>query len=91
MVRTYVEYWSRVEKQSPKELLSGLAHSILCVLDGVAGTFPTVDMVISPHPDDKKFHQDEGENWYADAPKEASEAAFNDTMLHELLYQGWKP
>jgi hypothetical protein len=36
-IRGAVEYWRREEQVDKNEALSGLAHSILCILDGVSG------------------------------------------------------
>lgn len=64
-----------------RDRLSGLLHSFLCIFDGVSGGWPAFDIVASPHPDDKEYHRDEGEDWIEPG------TVINDTMLHELLYR----
>jgi hypothetical protein len=89
--RGLVDYWAgpNVDRASCYERMQGLLHSFLCIIDGVSGEMPAFDLVARPHPDDKAYHQAEGENWIEDG------TVINDTMLHELLYvpgreDGWR-
>ena len=59
---------------------SGLLHSILCVFDGSSASLPAFDITASPHPDDKKYHQENEENWWTDG-----EVINDDVHLHDLL------
>jgi len=71
-------YWLREDRApTAKEKMEGMLFSILVMIDGGAG-MPAIDLVPNPHPDDKKYHQENGENWYA-------RKAFNHAQLHELL------
>lgn len=81
--REIARYWAGplVEEHSVEERLSGMLHSILPLIDGQAG-MPALDLVCRPHPDDKEFHQAEGEDWVEDG------TVLNaDVLLHELLYR----
>jgi hypothetical protein len=85
--RSYADYWASpaVDRATCHERLQGLVHSILCIFDGVSGGMPAFDIVARPHPDDKEYHRQNGENWIEDG------TVINDAMLHELLYQGaWR-
>lgn len=61
-----VDYWDGQWGSRPtkKEILSGLAFSILVSLDGGAVTLPGFVVAPMPHPDDKDFHEKRGENWF---------------------------
>jgi len=79
-IRYLARYWATTpDRQTPLERCQGLAFSILNIFDGTSG-LPAFDIVLSPHPDDKAFHQSEGENWYDPG------MMINDCMLHELFY-----
>lgn len=89
--RSLADYWagkpgSNVPvERTCYERIQGALHSWLCILDGVSGGLPAFDLVASPHPDDKEYHRAEGENWIEPG------TVINDTMLHEVLYQGaWR-
>jgi len=64
----------------------GLLHSVLVIFDGDSVALPAFDIVARPHPADKAFCQEEGENWIEDG------TAINaGTALHEILYEGaWR-
>ena len=88
--RVLVDYWAKVDlsgkefdgSRSVHDRLSGLLHSFLVTLDGNAGGFPcAVDLVCRPHPDDKAFNIEEGEQWVEDGT-----VLNSDTLLHEVLY-----
>lgn len=88
--RSIADYWASeaVPRQNCHERIQGALHSFLVLLDGCSGEMPAFDVVARPHPDDKAYHQAEGENWIEDG------TVINDTMLHELLYaagrtDGW--
>lgn len=38
-IKQYINYWSSQTDKTDKEKLEGLAFSILCILDGVSGSF----------------------------------------------------
>ncbi len=65
-IRTMVGYWEREERApSVREKLEGLAFSMLVAIDGESG-LPAFHLVPRPHPDDKAFSQENGENWWPD-------------------------
>jgi hypothetical protein len=78
-VRTMVDYWDKTERDK-KGALSGLAFSILTMIDGAA-ELPAFDLVCRPHPDDEAFHKSEDEDWYPDG------MVVNECMLHDLFYK----
>lgn len=72
-IRAYVHYWATTELHPASEAenrseihrrLDGLAFSILNILDGTSAGLPSFVVAPSPHPDDKEFHKNEGENWW---------------------------
>ena len=68
--------------KSVEDRILGFTHSLLATIDGTGMIFPSIDLVLRPHPDDKAFHSKEGENWYRNG------MAFNaSTYLHEILYE----
>lgn len=76
-IRDAVDYWRRESRASREDALSGVAHSILCVLDGVTAWGPECcyDLVR------KAAEPEEG-----DTPPDQTISA----MFHELLYKdGW--
>src|SRR5688500_7730912 len=80
-VWTRIDFWEGVENESCRDKLEGLTHSLLALLDG-SGDFPSVDLIVRPHPDDKAFLEAEGEDWYPDGCNFVS-----GVMLHEQLYR----
>ena len=79
-IHALVEYWANLPDHTDKEKCDGLAFSILVTLDGESADLPALDLLLSPHPDDKQFHIDEDEDWYE------SGMMINDCALHELWY-----
>lgn len=82
--RTLTEYWARpsvAPEYDTRQRLSGLLHSILCVIDGASAGFNcALDLVCRPHPDDKAYQQQQGDNWIEDGT-----VLNGSAMLHELL------
>ena len=62
-IDTYVHYWGMVPGTASKKL-HGLAHSILVMLDGEDAYLPAFKVLPSPHPDDRAYHEERGENWW---------------------------
>lgn len=80
-VRGVVRYWANLPDLPNQDRCEGVAFSILTTIDGCAGGFPcALDLVCRPHPDDKAFQVDEGENWIEDG------MVINDCQLHESFY-----
>jgi hypothetical protein len=90
-IRCMVDYWATVKGRTEKEKLSGLAFSILVTLDGGTNlpAFDAIpvrtgkgchfDIVPCPHPTDKDYCKDNGENWFEPVPLPGT--------LHELFYR----
>lgn len=73
-------YWST----SPgcgtmEERVSGCAFSILSMLDGSTMNLPGMDLMPTPHPDDKQYDIDNGENYF-----EAGTVV--STSLHDMYH-----
>lgn len=81
-VRALAAYWAEhPDQRTVRERCDGLAFSILNIFDGTSGDLPAFDLVARPHPDDKSYHQERGEDWIEDG------TVINDCMLHEMYYQ----
>lgn len=89
-----IDEWDNAEpSRNPDETASdqrirmeGLAHSILCLLDGTAGDMPGFRVVPFPSKEDKDYDLEQGENWF---PREDGvEEIQNDIAgdLHKRLY-----
>ena len=65
-IRSYAEYWDKVDRKTSIEKLHGLAFSILGIFDGTTPGLPALDIVLRPHPDDKEYQKDQDEDWFED-------------------------
>ena len=75
-----VDYWANLKEQpNTREKLSGLAFSILALLDGCTA-LPGFIVTPNAHPTDKDFHISEGENWFPTGVDIAG-------SLHELMHK----
>lgn len=92
-VRDLVRYWeccavSELRAHSGQselhERLEGLAFSIMTTLDGCTG-LPKFAVIPDPHPDDRRFHIKEGEDYF---PPLKTRAPLCDIAgaLHETLF-----
>ena len=81
-----VDYWEKESRRpDARGKLTGLAFSILAMIDGSNIGIPAIDLVLRPHPDDEQYHKDEGENWWEDG------MAINDEVhLHEMWHQVYR-
>lgn len=83
-----VDFWADVKGKNDKEKLSGLAFSILSMLDGCAGDLPAFEVIPTPHPEDKEYLKSQGENWYPDVESgDEAVTVHGDHMLHELWHR----
>lgn len=81
-MRHLAHYWATTPNAGTvKERCEGVAFSILNIFDGTSSGLPAFDLVVSPHPDDKQFHIDEGENYMPDGL-----VINEDCHLHDLFY-----
>lgn len=83
-LRGYVLQWTSFEDYTVEERLSGLAFSMLCMLDGVSGDLPAFDVLAAPNKDDKEYHQENGDDWVEPGTAlHASEDGYGCVMMHE--------
>ena len=62
-----IEYWEKDNRAlTLRDKLEGLAHSILAALDGCSMALPGFAIIPNPHPDDKQYYIENGEDWYPD-------------------------
>ncbi len=79
-----VQYWLNEQRRpSAKEKLEGLAFSILVMIDGGHGSLPSFKLIPNPHPTDKSYCQENGEDWW---PNNCDIGG----GLHELIHQKYK-
>ncbi len=79
-----IEYWDKEPRAaSQRDRLSGLVHSLLVALDGSAAALPGFCVSPSPHPDDRQYNIDEGEDYYPETEEHVDIAG----SLHERLYR----
>ena len=91
-IRATARYWASLpekDKATGREITvldrcEGVAFSILSTLDGCSLSLPPVTLKLDPHPEDKGFLSENGENWF-EPGMEIS------TMLHEFFHQRPKP
>ncbi len=64
-IKNMADYWETdVKNVSIRYRLHGIIFSILAMFDGEDGKLPTMDIVMSPHPDDEEWHKGNGDNWF---------------------------
>ncbi len=80
-IRALAPYWASVERDTVEEKISGALFSVLTLIDGSTLSLPAMDIVLRPHPEDKEFFEDNGENWFEDGM-----AINDDVHLHEFFY-----
>lgn len=61
-----LHYWETLPDKTLHERMDGLVFSVLTMLDGCTMTVPGFKVIPCPHPDDKEYHQANGEQWYPD-------------------------
>lgn len=74
------EYWAHHPNGGEiGDRCHGLVFSILSALDGSSMDLPAFDLVPAPHPEDRQYHIDRGENYYL-------EENVVSTALHEMYH-----
>ena len=78
------EYWSndsnfKSGEKTSKEKIEGALFSFFVLFDGGSIGLPAMDIVLRPHPHDKAFHYEEGDNYFLDGM-----VINDDCQLHEL-------
>lgn len=56
VIHQMILYWDSQRERSSKEKMEGLAHSILCILDGVSGSYDGNIQKLSKLGKDFMFH-----------------------------------
>lgn len=80
-IREIADYWlDESRAKTTKEKLDGAIFSILVVLDGGSGGMPGFKVLADPHPDDKQYCIDNGENWIE------PDTDISNGGLHEVWY-----
>ena len=80
-----IDWWKNAQV-SESDKLSGLAHSILAMIDGCYGGIPGFILIPDPHEDDKQYCIEHGENYYP----QMSDINFENDIggsLHSMLYR----
>ena len=95
-IKGSIQYWATTDlskvpdmgKDEMKYRLEGLAFSILNIIDGTTA-LPAFLLIPDPHPDDKKYHEDNEENyWPPVADEDPVACAINlSTNLHETFHR----
>ena len=80
-VRFLARYWAKERPDNVLEACEGVAFSILTTMDGCAG-FPSLDLVLRPHPDDKAYHEENGDDYYVDGM-----VINGDCHLHDYFHK----
>lgn len=82
-IKVISEYWANLPNQTPKQRCDGVVFSMLSLIDGCSGSFPiALDLVLRPHPDDKQYYIEYGEDYYEDGQ------VINDCSLHNKFFRG---
>ena len=82
-----VEYWEKESRATEtRDKLSGLAFSILAMLDGSNINIPAFVVAPRPHQDDKDYNKERGENWFPENHK-AKIACDIGGSLHEYFHK----
>jgi len=83
-----VDYWNEESRvTNPRDKLSGLAFSILAMLDGSNIGIPAFRICPDPHPDDKEYRREQGENWFPDNADVELKGEITTLPLHEFFHQ----
>jgi hypothetical protein len=82
VIRAQAQYWADDNLSATvQERCDGVAFAILCVLDGVNMAFPALNLTLAPHPSDKAYGKENGENWHKPG------ACISDCELHDLYWK----
>ena len=79
-IRVLVGYWSR-QNMPELEKIEGVAFSILNIIDGTSRGLPSIDLTLRPHPDDKQYAIDNGDDYYEDGMVINADCYLHDEYL----------
>lgn len=78
-VAMLTHYWfAETRATRVEDKLTGLAFSLMAMLDGSSTDIPGFKVIPDPHPDDEAYQRKRGENWYPDDVDIAG-------SLHEMI------
>jgi len=78
-MRELAKYWATVDGvKTVQDRIEGAMFSTLGILDGSTIGLPAFDLVAMPHPDDKQYHIDNGEDWIEEG-----------TRISDMLHEHW--
>lgn len=89
LVWDYIEYWDKLPDKTCRERLEGLAFGMLVILDGESAELPGFVVAPDPHPDDKEYHKERGENWFPENHESDTNCDIGG-CLHELFFKAKK-
>jgi hypothetical protein len=87
--RSVAKYWASPNLHSNptiQDRTEGAIFSLLATLDGSTLALPGFMLVPCPHPEDKAYHQKEGENWFPEPPADV-ELVDIGGALHEHFFK----
>jgi len=90
---TAVDYWKGAARRGRVPLgdaIEGVMHSMLCILDGVAGWHNmSYEIVPTPSDEEEQLAKDAGRDWWpAQALPAGMITVHGPAMLHESMYTG---
>lgn len=83
--RGIISYWTDLVKKGEstyENAIEGVAFSMFTVFDGEDGSLPAMDVIPSPHPSDKKYHQKNGENYWV--RKNIADGTLHEQILNQF-------
>lgn len=87
-VADIVTYWLRESrKESTAGKMFGLVHSILVLLDGESAALPAFTVQPRPHPTDREYCEENGEDWW---PDDVDLAGSLHDQWHDHTRKNWK-
>lgn len=85
-----IEYWEKLPEtadgpKTVRDRISGAVFSVLVALDGGCMALPKFIVAPDPHPEDREYHQEHGDDWY---PENHGVEVTGDLAgsLHELFH-----
>jgi len=73
------EFWENESRQPKlKDKMEGCVFSILALIDGSNIGIPAMTLAMNPHPEDKAYHQEQGENWFEEGQEITGNVELHD-------------
>ncbi len=73
------EFWENESRdKSLKGKMEGCVFSILALIDGSNVSIPAMTLAMNSHPEDKLYHQEQGENWFEDGTEITGNVELHD-------------